>query len=204
MEIIYTLLIGYLLGSLSPSALLARIKKVNLKNAGTKNLGASNTMLVIGKAYGALVMLFDIAKAFAASRIALALFPTLPAAGLLAGLSAVIGHVFPFYLKFRGGKGLAAFGGMVLAYNPWFFLALLCFGLVLMIIANCSYVMPMSAATLFPILALIQSRSLPVFLISAAASAIIIVKHWSNIEKGRSGKDLKIRSFIKDLLHIRR
>ncbi len=201
MECIYSLLIGYFLGSLSPSALVAKVKKVDLKSQGTKNLGASNTMLVIGKVYGALVMLFDIAKAFAASRIARALFPSLAVAVLLAGLGAVIGHVFPFYLKFRGGKGLAAFGGMVMAYNPWYFLALLCFGLILMVIANCSYVMPMSAAALFPVLVLLQSKNLLFFLIAAAASAIIIVKHWSNIEKGRSGRDLNIRAFIKGLFH---
>lgn len=201
MKCIYSLLIGYLLGSLSPSALIARFKNVDLKSCGTRNLGASNTMLVIGKLYGVLVMLFDIGKALAASRLAGVLFPTLTAAGLLAGLGAVIGHVFPFYLKFRGGKGLAAFGGMVLAFNPWYFLAPLTFSLILMLIANCSYVMPMSTAALFPILILLQTRNPEFFLISVAASVIIVIKHWSNIEKGRSGRDLNIRSFAKGLFH---
>lgn len=204
MEWIYSLLLGYLLGSLSPSALVAKLKKVDLKSEGTQSLGASNTMLVIGKVYGALVMVFDIAKAYAASKISEALFPSLALASLLAGLGAVIGHVFPFYLKFRGGKGLAAFGGMAMAYDPWYFVALLCFGLLLMLIANCSYVMPMLAAALFPILVLVHSGSIPFFLIAVAASAIIAVKHWSNIEKGRSGRDLNIRAFIKELLHIGR
>lgn len=199
MEWFCSLLVGYLLGSLSPSALLAKVKKVNLKAEGTKNLGASNTMLVMGKVYGALVMVFDIAKGYAASKIAKVLFPGLALASLLAGLGAVIGHVFPFYLKFKGGKGLAAFGGMVMAYNPWYFVALLCFGLILMVIANCSYVMPMSAATLFPILVLLHSGNLSFTLLALAASVLIVIKHWSNIEKGRSGKDLHIRNFIKGL-----
>lgn len=200
MEILVCLLIGYLLGSLSPSALLSKIKNANLRENGTNNLGASNTMLVLGKGYGVLVMVIDIAKAVISASIAKWLFPKLAVAALLAGFGAVVGHVFPFYMGFRGGKGLAAFGGMVLAYKPLFFVCLLLFGLLLMIISNCSVVMPISAAILFPILVGLESHNLVMVLIACAASLLIIVKHWSNVDKARSGKDIKIRSFIKENL----
>lgn len=201
-EISLSLLIGYLLGTLSPAALLSKIKKMDLRNIGTKNLGASNTMLVLGKGYGALVMVIDIAKAVIAAKIAKWLFPKLAVAGLLAGLGAVIGHVYPFYMGFRGGKGLAAFGGMVLAYKPIYFVILLCLGLVLMIIVNFSAVMPMSAAVLFPILVWFDSGDWCMALTAAAASLLVIIKHWSNIEKGKSGRDLNIRKFIKNGFHV--
>lgn len=197
------MLIGYLLGSLNPAALLGKLKKKNLKEMGTHNLGASNTMLILGKRYGALVMLFDIFKSWLASRLVKLLFPHLLLAGLIAGLAAVLGHVFPFYLNFSGGKGLAAFGGMVLAYDPAMFLVLLLLGILLMILVNYSYIMPMSAATLFPILVALQTKSLAPALIAAAASAVIIVKHWGNIARAKQGDDLKIRDFIaRSIFHL--
>lgn len=198
MEIAATILTGYLLGSLSPSALLGKIKQADLRSQGTKNLGASNTMLVIGKKFGALVMIFDIFKGFFAAKLAKILFPQLAFAQLLAGLSAVVGHIFPFYLKFKGGKGLAAFGGMVLACDPLVFLCLLVLGIILMLLTNASAAMPISAGFLFPILTLIRSQSLTAFILAAAAGGLIIVKHWSNIGKARRGEDIKIRSFVKN------
>lgn len=198
MDILITILVGYLLGTLSPSALLSKIKQLDLRTQGTHNLGASNTMLVMGKKYGALVMIFDIFKGFFAAKLAKLLFPQLALAQLLAGFSAVVGHIFPFYLGFKGGKGLAAFGGMVLAYDPIVFLFLLVLGIILMLLTNASVAMPLSAGALFPILSLIRSQSLVVFFITAAAGILIIVKHWSNIGKARRGEDLKIRSFVKN------
>ena len=197
MEFIICLLIGYLFGSVSLAAVMSRLTKVSLRNNGTGNLGATNTFLVIGKGYGVIVMLFDIAKAFAASRIAAALFPGLAVSGVLAGLGAVLGHIFPFYMKFSGGKGLAAFGGMVLAFDPAIFLMLLAIALVLMVIVNYSAAMPYSAAILFPLLVWIRLKSVAAILITSAASVLIMIKHAENITKARNGTDVKVREFIK-------
>ena len=196
MKYLISLLIGYGLGSLNPAALLSKLKRQDLRSQGTRNLGASNTMLVMGKKWGALVMVFDIFKAFLSVKLAGWLFPQLYAVTLVAGLGAVLGHVFPFYLGFRGGKGLAAFGGMVLAYDPVLFCILLVLGIILMLVFNCSVAMPMSAAPLFTILVSIRAQSLVVFGLAAAASLIIVIQHWSNIEKARSGNDVNIRGFV--------
>ncbi len=198
MNYFLSLLLGYGLGCLNPAALLSKIKKQDLRKVGTHNLGASNTLLVMGKKWGALVMLFDIFKSFFSAKLAKWLFPQLYAVQLVAGLGAVLGHIFPFYLGFRGGKGLAAFGGMVLAYDPLLFCVLLAFGLVMMLLFNCSVAMPMSAAPLFAILAGIRSQSFAVFVLAAVSAAIIVIKHWSNIEKARNGNDVKIRSFVRN------
>lgn len=193
---------GYLLGSLSPAALLSKLKNKSLRTHGTGNLGATNTMLVFGKGYGALVMLFDITKAFTAVKLAQALYPALFIAGLLAGSAAVVGHIFPFYLKFKGGKGLASFGGLILGVDPFLFLILLTIALTLMFVINYSVAMPLSAAILFPILYGIHSGSPAAFLIAAALSVLIIVKHIDNIHRVRRGEDAKIREYVKNhLLH---
>lgn len=196
MEVLATLAIGYSLGSLSPAALISKLKNKNLREHGTGNLGASNTLLVFGKALGVFVMIFDIAKAFLAAKLAELLFPKLALSGLIAGFAAIVGHNFPFYLHFKGGKGLAAFGGTVLYYNPLFFLALLVFGLVLMFIFNFSVVMPMSAAVLFPILVYLQSGNWGEVAMAGASSLLIIIMHFSNIEKAKNRTDVPIREFV--------
>lgn len=198
MKYLISIIIGYLFGSVNPASMIAKHKNVNLREEGTHNLGASNTMLTIGKGYGALVMLFDIAKAFFASRLAKHLFPGAFLIELVAGCSAVVGHVFPIHMKFKGGKGLAAFGGMILAFDPMIFLILLIISLSAMLIFNYSCAMPMSAAPLFPIMAGLHTHSIIAFGIALIASAIIICKHYSNIGKAKRGEDIKIRSFIKN------
>ncbi len=200
MEILATLSLGYLIGSLNPAALISRLKKKDLRQHGTKNLGASNTMLIFGKALGALVMVFDILKAYLASKLAQLLFPRLALSGLIAGFAAIVGHNFPFYLQFRGGKGLAAFGGTVLAYHPPFFLGLLILGLALMLIFNYSVAMPMSAAVLFPILTYLRSGNVWEALVAGACSLLIAVMHWSNLEKAKNHTDIPIREFIRHKL----
>lgn len=198
MKNILCLLIGYLMGSVNPAALISKVKKENLREKGTGNLGASNTMLVFGKKLGALVMVFDIAKAWCASKLAQWLFPQVRLAVLIAGLGAVLGHIFPFYMHFSGGKGLASFGGMVLAYSPGMFLCLLLLGGVLMLAVNYSAAMPLSAGVLFPVLTLLLSRDPGAFAVALAAGVLIIVKHAGNLVKGRNGEDIDIRRFIKE------
>ena len=200
MKILLCILIGYLIGSLNPAALLSKLKKKDLRKQGTGNLGATNTMIVLGKGYGALVMLFDVAKAFASVKLAQLFFADLAVAGILAGSAAVIGHIYPFYLKFQGGKGLAAFGGMILAVDPLLFIILLVIALTLMLVINYSVAMPISAAVLFPILYGIRVKNLPEIIISIAICLLIMIKHYSNIQKAKNGDDIKVRDYIKDHL----
>ena len=204
MKCVISILIGYFLGSLNPAELISRVKKEDLRKQGTGNLGASNTMLVFGKVPGLLVMAFDIAKAWLASKLAAMLFPQVRLAGMLAGLGAVTGHVFPFYLCFKGGKGLAAFGGMVLAYDPGMFLVLLIFGGALVLLVNYSAVLPISAGILFPVLTAVQTGDFWIFAIALAASVLIICKHAGNLVRGRKGEDIDIRAFLREnFFHIR-
>lgn len=200
MKLFISIIIGYLLGTLSPSALLSKVKKQDFRNEGTGNLGASNTLILLGKGYGALVMLFDIVKAYVAVKIAQLLCPTVAAAGVLAGLFAVVGHVYPFYLKFKGGKGLASFGGMILGMDPLMFLVLLLLTLVLIIIINHSAAMPFTAGVLFPVLYGLKTGSLWLALIAALSSLLIMFTHFGNLKKAINGEDMKMRDIIKKFI----
>lgn len=197
MDIVFSLTIGYLLGTLSPAALLAKWKEVDLRREGTGNLGATNTMMVMGKRYGALAMLLDIAKAFLAYKLAAWIFSELNVAGLLAGAAAMVGHIFPFYMKFKGGKGFATFGGMILAYDVRIFLFLLITGVILMIIVNYTVALHMYVALMLPILAAIVSGSTAEVLICTAASALFAAINWHIIGRARRGEDKKVRDFLR-------
>ena len=197
MKLALNILLGYLLGSINPAALLSRIKQKNIRQSGTGNLGATNVLLNFGNKYGAIVMTFDIFKAFFAVKLAEVLFPLQAFAGAIAGCSAVVGHVFPFYLKFKGGKGLAAFGGFVLASSPLLFLFLISTGTALMFIVNYSVILPYYAGIVFPFYMGIKHGSLVLALICGLASAIILIKHASNIKKAINGTDNPIREYAK-------
>lgn len=196
-EILICLLFGYLLGSLNPAAFLDKIKHVNLRERGSGNLGATNTMVVMGRKYGILVLVFDFFKGYVAVKIARRLFPALAIAGLLAGSATVLGHVFPFYLKFKGGKGLASYGGMLLALDPLLFLIIAVIALALVLVFNYSVAAPITAGILFPVLFGLRMKNLWFFSVAAAVSGLIIAKHFSNLGKARRKEDITSRDFIK-------
>ena len=188
--------VGYLLGSISPSFIISKIKKTDLRRGGTKNLGASNTILHFGAVWGIAVMLFDILKSYLAAKICQHAFGDVPLAGIISGSFAVLGHVFPFYLKFRGGKGLASFGGLVLATDPYIFLILLLLCLTVALILDYGCAVAISGAVLFPVLAGIRFGNLAVFLICSACGACIIYKHAENLRRIRTGEEKRLRAFV--------
>lgn len=198
MNILICILMGYLLGSLNPAAFISKVKKTNLRDEGTGNLGATNTMIVFGKGFGALVMAFDIAKAFCVVKLAQLLFPAVPIAGIVTGGAAVAGHVWPFYMKFKGGKGLASFGGMILALDPKLFLFLLAIACASMVIFNYTVAMPFSAAILFPVLYGLRTADALAFTLATLISALIIGKHFGNFKKALRDDDVRIREYIKE------
>ena len=201
MEAILSLGLGYLVGSISPAAWVSRRKNVNLKEEGTGNLGATNTMIVMGRAAGIFVMVFDILKSYLSYRIARVLFPQMAAAGLLACVGAILGHCFPIFLHFDGGKGLAAFGGMVLAYSPKIFLLIVVCGLALMALLDTGVAMPMLASPMFPLLIWVNGGSLAEVLTAIAAGVIIVIMHWGNLERAIAKEDvLNVHEFLKNIL----
>jgi len=197
----FSILIGYFLGCVNPASIVSRRRGVDLRNEGTGNLGTTNTVLVMGKSWGALVLLLDMGKAVLSAKIAKWLFPKLAIAGMLAAFGAILGHIYPYHMHFHGGKGLACFGGMVLEYNPLVFLVLLSIGLVMALIVNYGVGLPVSAAILFPIAVGLVSRSLPAFLAALAASSVILYAHRDNVAKALRGDDIRVRDWLRSQFH---
>ena len=146
MSYFFCVLIGYFFGCISPSYIIGKLKRTDLRRLGTKNLGASNAFLQLGRAAGAFVMLFDIFKSLFAVILCGALFSELELSGLVAGSACVLGHNYPFYLGFKGGKGLASYAGLVLGISPPLFLLLLTLCLIVAFVFNYGCFVALSAA----------------------------------------------------------
>lgn len=196
MKILICLILGYFLGAISPSALFSKWKHVNLKEEGTGNLGASNAIAVLGRSYGVIISVIDIFKAFLAAKIAQRLFPEMTTAGFLAGLGAVVGHVYPFYLHFKGGKGLACFGGLVCFYDPWLLLFYLTGGVALMILANRSIFLPVFVSVTFPVIVLVQTGDWGLFSVAVIAGVLLLFIHRKNFGRIKRGEEAPMRELV--------
>ena len=198
MRIFLCVLIGYFLGSLSPSYFFSLLKKKNLSKSGTGNLGATNAFLVLGKWCGVLVLVFDMGKTVLSFKLAQFLFPQIDVSGILSAAFSIVGHSFPFYLKFRGGKGLACLGGAALAINPTLFLILILICLALTFISNYAVTLAVSGAILFPIFYAFSAPSLFETLISAGMGILVLHNHLPNVKRIKEGREIKLSEYFKN------
>ncbi len=202
MEALFSLGLGYCIGCISPSAWVSKRHQVDLKQEGTGNLGATNTMMVLGRSAGFFVMFIDVLKSYISAKIARVLFPQLLAAGLIACLGVLIGHCFPVTMQFQGGKGLAAFGGMVLAYKVWFAPVILLSGIGMIALLDTGAAMPLTAGILFPLLVAAVSDGIwQEVLIASIASAFLLFVHRDNFRLACTKKDfISVADFMKHIL----
>ena len=196
-DIPVSLLLGYLIGCINPAWIISRYKKIELRREGTKNLGATNAFLTLGKVIGVLVLFLDISKAYVAVILAKALFPQFAFTGILAGGAVMLGHMFPFTLGFKGGKGSACLAGVVIALDYQLFLVLLLIGIVIAFLVNYHWALPVSAASMFPFTYGIATQSLLNFAILLVPCGCLILKHSENYRRVREGTEPTIRRYQK-------
>ena len=190
MGAIFSLAMGYLVGCISPAAWVGKKKNVDLKQSGTGNLGATNTALVLGKNAGYFVLFFDIFKSFFSYKAARLLFPRLGAtAGLLAGIGVLLGHCFPVFMHFQGGKGLASFGGLVLAHDPVLFVILLSSGLVICCSLHYGVYLAAFTTVAFPIASFLRRGEYLDLLLTAIAGGLILCMHLGNLKRAITHED---------------
>ncbi|AJD91127.1 hypothetical protein JMA_18100 [Jeotgalibacillus malaysiensis] len=192
MDIAIIFIIAYILGSI-PSGLWVgkAFYKKDIRNFGSGNLGATNTFRTLGKKAGIVVTVIDILKGTAATLLPL-LFG-LPDLMLLAGVLAVVGHIFPVFAGFKGGKAVATSSGVVLGYEPILFVLVV---LVFLIVLKLSKYVSLSsmAAALFGILyCLIFTDDLFLTIIIGVMSVFIVVRHKDNIARIKNKTEPKIK-----------
>jgi glycerol-3-phosphate acyltransferase PlsY len=188
-EMLLALALGYLFGSIPFGLVLTRIAgKGDVRKIGSGNIGATNVLRTGSKPLAALTLILDCLKATAAVLVAQRLFG--PATGVAAGAGALIGHLYPVWLKFKGGKGVATFLGILI---PLFWQAAIVYAAVwilLLLTIRISSVAGMSAAVSAPVVAAILHSSLLPMLLGFAVP--VLWKHRENILRLKDGTEPRI------------
>ena len=174
---------------------LSKLNNVDLRGGGSGNLGASNATMLMGKKAGIVTFVHDVLKIVIAALLCGVIFQRLQYALVVSAVAGVLGHMYPFYIKFKGGKGFASFIGMAITLD-WKFglLMLLC---VVVISFLFDWVV---AGTFFHIvltpLHFCFANDYVVCLIIACASVCIFCKHIENIKRMRAGRESRLRSVL--------
>lgn len=197
MAYLFALAVGYWLGCSNMALYISKWKHIDIRKAGSSNLGAANSTIVLGWRCGILVGLHDIGKAVVAVLLTKYLFPDSLYAGVTAGVACVIGHIFPLPLKFRGGKGFASFIGLTVALN-WK-LALIVAVLIVVITVITDYLVAGTLTTIVvvPTYMGITTQNLLLTSVILIATAVIFYKHWENIPRMLNGTEIGLRRTLK-------
>ena len=196
-------LLSYLLGSLIGSLLLGRLRNVDIRSLGSGNAGSTNALRTQGKKFALGVCLIDLGKGWLATRVVAGL--ALPMADAPAGVgawipaacgaAAMLGHVYPLWFGFRGGKAVATLIGAVLGMAPVLVLALVAVWLVVVMLTGFVGLASMVAAALLPLgMSWVTAAPRgPAVAFGIFAAALIIFTHRGNIARMRAGRENRAR-----------
>ena len=186
------IILGYLIGSIPFALLLARRWGTgDLRRIGSGNLGAANVMRASGVTAGVLVALLDMTKGAASVALAERLTDN-PAAPVLAGFAAIIGHIYPVWLRFRGGKGVATAAGVFGVLMPAVVPPVLAIFLATVWATKYISLGSLLATLALPPIAYAVGSPAPAVAAAVAASAIIVFRHRSNLARLRTGTERRI------------
>lgn len=186
-KIILMLIIGYLLGSIPSGVWIGKIfYNKDIRNYGSGNMGTTNTFRVLGKKAGIVVLLMDMLKGTITACLPFIFHVNVSV--LLIGLSAILGHVFPIFAGFRGGKAVATSVGVLLVYNPLFFTIAWAIFIITLYISSMVSVASMLGFTLVSIISLFfNDRVLTI--VAIVLTIFVFTRHWKNIERIKNGTE---------------
>jgi glycerol-3-phosphate acyltransferase PlsY len=203
LELGVKVLIAYMLGTLLGSLLLGRLRGVDIRSMGSGNAGATNALRTQGKLFGFLVLLVDVGKGL----LAVWWLPTavIPGVGLdpelsrpwltmACGFAVILGHVYPVWFGFRGGKGAATMVGVIAAIELRLLVPLLlCWFVVLLLTGYVGLATMLSGIALVAAVYLLEPDNLPVFSFCVLVALFVIYTHRSNIARMRAGQESRVR-----------
>lgn len=198
MNYLLAIIAGYLVGTFNTAYIISRIKGVDLRKKGSGNLGASNTTVLLGWKLGVLVGLIDILKGTAIVLLFRFLLDMPLTVWLLSGTACILGHIFPFYLGFKGGKGFATIVGVILGYD-WRLFIVIGIGIILITLITNYIVLATTATVLaFPTYVGISTHNIWATCIILPVTLIILYKHIPNLKRIFTGQgELTFRSATK-------
>jgi acyl phosphate:glycerol-3-phosphate acyltransferase len=186
---------SYLLGSIPFGYLAGRLAGTDIRQAGSGNIGATNVVRLLGKRYGYPVFALDVLKGFGAVNISMLAAPGRPPdwnspeiLGILAAMSSVLGHLYPPWLKFKGGKGVATSAGALFALTPIATLIGVAIWVIVFWLTGYVSLASVTAAVVLPIVILVvswsdQNKVKPLVYSSVCVAAVVIWRHRSNLSR---------------------
>jgi len=199
-------LIGsYLLGSIPCGYLAGRLAGIDIRKVGSGNIGATNVTRILGKQYGYPVFALDFLKGFGAVMISRLMAPGRPPEwnspeifGILAAMSSLLGHLYPPWLKFKGGKGVATSAGALLALAPVATLIGVAVWIIVFWLTRYVSLASITAAVVLPIVILVvrshdQNNGKPLIIASICVAAVVIWRHRSNLSRLMRGTEPRFR-----------
>jgi glycerol-3-phosphate acyltransferase PlsY len=205
MIIAILIVIAYLLGSIPSAVWVSKwVYGIDIREHGSGNAGATNTFRILGSKAGAGVMFADMMKGFRA--VKLSLFSAYPWTSepfvnlqIFLGLAAVIGHIFPIWAEFRGGKGIATLFGMILSIHPIVAISLVLVFVMMLMLTRYVSLSSIAASIAFPVLILFifnaQAQELSYRLFAIATAFLVVLTHHKNISRLISGNESKVPIF---------
>jgi acyl phosphate:glycerol-3-phosphate acyltransferase len=189
MVIIAIIILSYLLGSIPSGLIVGKSRGIDIREHGSGNLGATNTFRILGVKAGLIVTFADILKGTLATALPDLFQSDLHA--LIAGVVAVIGHMFPIFASFKGGKAVATSGGVLLFYAPLMFVVMVAVFMITLYITKYVSLSSMIAALAAFIYALI-SGDLALIVVVTILAAFVIYRHRANIVRIKNKTEPKI------------
>lgn len=190
MNVVIAIAAGYLLGSIPFGYLIGRWRGVDLRSVGSGNTGAANAFRNLGRRWGLAVAGLDIAKGVAGALIGRAL--TDDSWPIAAGAAVMVGAIFPVWLRFRGGKGVAAGGGVLIGLFPIASAILVPVWIAIVLLTRITSLAAILASIAFVPLAWLLGYPWPYLLLAAAMAALVIYRHRTNIARLRDGTEAKL------------
>ena len=191
---------AYLLGSIPTGFLVARAKGIDIRKVGSGNIGATNALRVLGKPAGILVLLVDALKGWVAVRVVAMLivehFSSPETVGgdrviaaIVASLFAVLGHNYPCWLGFKGGKGIATSAGVLTALVPWALLIIFSVWIVLCATTRYVSIGSLAASATLPFATWLTTHDWTLTVVTGAMGVLAIYKHKGNIQRLLNGTE---------------
>jgi len=191
------LILAYLLGSIPSGLIVGKLfYGMDIREHGSGNLGATNTFRTLGKKAGSVVTVADILKGTLATYLPLIFGVSAGLHPLLVGLVAVVGHMFPIFAGFRGGKAVATSGGVILAYSPLLFILVVAVFLISLKVSkyvSLSSIISGIFAMVYTLIDMIINHDWLFFVVIFALSFFVIYRHRANIKRIREKTEPKVK-----------
>lgn len=193
--------LGYLLGSIPAGYFAGRRAGVDIRNTGSGNIGATNVTRVLGKRYGYLVFAVDFLKGLAAVRLSIFMarqthfhLTSLELVGIVAAVACIVGHAFPVWLRFRGGKGVATSAGALFGLMPFAAVVGAIIWIIVFVVTRYVSVASVAAAIALPLvifimISLSQGHTGALFYFSVCIAAVVVWRHRSNLSRLARGTE---------------